>query len=463
MTPTPDIGAGRRALLHGWGRAAASAATVVEVDAGHLAAAVKDLPARGGIARGLGRSYGDPSQNAGGHVLRLRPTQGDVVIDEATGEVTVGAGASIDELLGIIVPRGYFIPVTPGTRYVTIGGAIASDIHGKNHHRDGSFGNHVTRMSVMLADTTIVEIGPERDPELFWSTVGGMGLTGVIIDATFRVIPIETSRITVETSRIDNLDDLMSRMSESDTRFRYSVAWLDLLARGRHLGRGVLANGDHSLRSDLDARDSNDPLTYSGRQVASVPPLVPPCGVINRVSVAGFNELWYRKAPRSRSGEVQTIPAYFHPLDLVGDWNRVYGRQGFLQYQFVVPFGAESALRTVIERLSAATLPIFLTVLKRFGAANPAPLSFPTAGWTLAVDIPARAHGLSELLAGLDQVVLDAGGRHYLAKDFHIAAASIRRGYPRLDEWQAVRDRVDPSGVWASDLSRRLDLTSRQT
>ncbi len=463
MTPTPDIGAGRRALLHGWGRAAASAATVVEVDAVHLAAAVKDLPARGGIARGLGRSYGDPSQNSGGHVLRLLPTHHDVVIDEATGEVTVGAGVSIDELLGIIVPRGYFVPVTPGTRYVTIGGAIASDIHGKNHHRDGSFGNHVTRMSVMLADTTIVEIGPERDPELFWATVGGMGLTGVIIDATFRAIPIETSRITVETSRIDNLDDVMSRMSESDTQFRYSVAWLDLLARGRHLGRGVLANGDHSLRSDLGAKDSNDPLAYSGKQIASVPPMVPACGLINRISVAGFNEMWYRKAPRSRSGEVQTIPAYFHPLDLVGDWNRVYGRQGFLQYQFVVPFGAESALRTVIERLSAAALPIFLTVLKRFGAANPAPLSFPTAGWTLAVDIPARPQGLSALLAGLDQVVLDAGGRHYLAKDFHMSAASIRRGYPRLDEWLAVRDRVDPSGVWASDLSRRLGLTSRQT
>jgi decaprenylphospho-beta-D-ribofuranose 2-oxidase len=432
----------------------------VTVDEQGLAAAIKNLPARGGIARGLGRSYGDPAQNAGGHVLSLSPPHDAVHVDDAAGTVTVSAGVSIDDLLAIIVPRGWFVPVTPGTRFVTIGGAIASDIHGKNHHRDGSFGNHVLGLRMMLADTTVVEVGPDRNPELFWATVGGMGLTGMILEATFRLIPIETSLMSVETRRIDNLDEIMTRMSESDVDFRYSVAWIDLLAHGRHLGRGVLTNGEHARSDELDPRHAVAPLAYTGRQLVDVPPIVPAPGVINRLSVTAFNELWYRKAPSFRQGELQSIAAYFHPLDLVGDWNRVYGRGGFLQYQFVVPFGAEPALRTVIERISAARLPIFLTVLKRFGPGNQGPLSFPMGGWTLAIDVSASHRGLSGLLVGLDRLVLDAGGRHYLAKDFHTTPDAVRRGYPRLDEWLAVRAAVDPTGVWESDLARRLGLTT---
>ena len=449
----------RRVLLSGWGRATPSASELVEVDEGGLAAAVKNLPDRGGIARGLGRSYGDPAQNGGGHVLRLRPPHDAVRIDDAAGTVTVSAGVSLDDLLDIIVPRGWFVPVTPGTRFVTIGGAIASDIHGKNHHRDGSFGNHVTRLRLMLADTTVVEVGPDRDSELFWATVGGLGLTGVILDATFRLIPIDTSLMAVDTRRIDNLDEVMARMSEHDASFRYSVAWIDLLTTGRHLGRGVLTNAEHATADDLDARHAAAPLAYAGKQLVTLPPSVPAPGVINRLSVAAFNEMWFRKAPRFRERELQSIAAYFHPLDLVGDWNRVYGRGGFVQYQFVVPFGAEATLRTVIERIAAAALPIFLTVLKRFGPGNPGPLSFPVEGWTLAIDVPARCSGLSELLAGFDRLVLDAGGRLYLAKDFQTTPQAVRRGYPRLDEWLAVRERVDPAGVWASDLGRRLGLT----
>jgi decaprenylphospho-beta-D-ribofuranose 2-oxidase len=446
-------------LLSGFGRATPSAATLVDVDEEQLAAAIKDLPARGGIARGLGRSYGDPAQNAGGHVLRLAPDNESIVIDDAAGTVTVGAGVSIDELLNVIVPRGWFVPVTPGTRFVTVGGAIASDIHGKNHHLDGSFGNYVTRLRLMLADTTVVEVGPDRDPDLFWATVAGMGLTGVILDATFRLLPIETSRISVDTYRLPNLDEVMSRMVESEADFRYSVAWIDLLATGKHFGRGVLTNGEHATHDQLPPQQAIAPLAYDSRQLVTIPPLVPSAGVINRASVAAFNEVWYRKAPRRRQGELQSIPTYFHPLDLVGDWNRVYGRQGFLQYQFVVPYEAEPVMRTIIERLSAARLPIFLVVLKRFGPGNPAPLSFPTSGWQLAIDIGANRRGLADLLRHFDAMVLDAGGRHYLAKDYQTTPEAIRRGYPRLDDWLTVRDRVDPAGVWASDLSRRLGLT----
>jgi decaprenylphospho-beta-D-ribofuranose 2-oxidase len=455
----------RATTLTGWGRTAPSVADVVVVssrDVDELAAVVKDLPARGGIARGLGRSYGDPAQNGGGVVIRLQDRVADIRLDAAAGTVTVPAGVSLDELLGVIVPRGFFVPVTPGTRFVTVGGAIASDIHGKNHHVDGSFGSHVVRMSLLLADGTIVELTPADRADVFWATVGGMGLTGIILDATIRLLRIETSRCAVDTTRARDLDELMSLMDEGDRYFRYSVAWVDLLAKGARLGRGVLSRGDHATPDQLAPRDAVDPLTYNPRRVAAVPPVVPPSGFLTHASVAAFNEFWYRKAPGRRIAQIVSIPAYFHVLDSITAWNRLYGRRGFVQYQFAVPFGAENALRTVVERVAGSGTPSFLSVLKRFGAANPGPLSFPTPGWTLTLDLPAAASpGLAALLHGLDDVVLGAGGRHYLAKDAHATPEAIRRGYPRLDEWREARASVDPAGVWASDLSRRLRLVEK--
>ncbi|MCU1390539.1 MAG: putative decaprenylphosphoryl-beta-D-ribose oxidase [Ilumatobacteraceae bacterium] len=449
----------RRARLTGWGRTAPSAADLVDVDADTVASTLKAevTAARGALVRGLGRSYGDAAQNGGGLVLRLSGLAADAVIDEARHEVTVGGGVSIDELLRVVVPRGFFVPVTAGTRFVTIGGAIASDIHGKNHHGEGSFGNHVREMTLLLADGSTTVVSPTARPELFWATIGGMGLTGIVLEATIHVWPVETSRCIVDTQQAKNLDDILSLMEEGDHRYRYAVAWIDLMAKGRHLGRSILSRGDHARLDQLPERDRPSALDYHAGVIASVPPIVP-MSAMNRATIKVFNELWFRKSPKHRDGELQTIPQYFHPLDMVGAWNRMYGPHGFVQYQILVPFGEEHALRQVIERLAGSGAASFVTVLKRFGAANQAPLSFPAPGWTLTLDIPAGTHGLSAMLHELDHVVLDAGGRHYMAKDSHTTPDAIRRGYPRLAEWQAVRNSVDPDGVWQSDLGRRLGL-----
>ncbi|MBP8210975.1 MAG: FAD-binding oxidoreductase [Ilumatobacteraceae bacterium] len=449
----------RRRSLTGWGLTNGTVADVLELPNHEVASALKEAGSRGALVRGLGRSYGDAAQNAGGLVLRLLGAAHQAVLDPQRATATVPAGVSMDDLLRVIVPRGFFVPVTPGTRFVTIGGAIASDIHGKNHHGEGSFGNHVESLTMLLADGSQVVVGPQQRPELFWATVGGMGLTGVILDATISLIPIETSRMSVDTTRIADLDTLLATMTEGDDDYRYSVAWIDPQAKGRSLGRSVLGRGDHARLDQLGPKEAIEPLAYDAKQLVTVPPLVPRMGFINHATVAAFNEMWYRKAPRHRVGELQGIATFFHPLDMVSRWNRIYGAHGMLQYQVVVPFGAEETMRTVIERFAASGTASFLAVLKRFGPGSLAPMSFPAPGWTLTLDVPAATGGLGDLLHSLDRLVLDAGGRHYFAKDSVTTPEAIRRGYPRLAEWKAIRDAVDPTGLWQSDLSRRLGLT----
>ncbi len=446
-----------RTPLTGWGRTQPSVADVVDVaDAKAAAAAVATAGCRGALARGLGRSYGDAAQNSGGLVLRMAAASDDVVIDAPKAVATVPGALSIDELLRMIVPRGFFVPVTPGTRFVTIGAAIASDIHGKNHHVDGSFGNHVESLDLLLADGSVVSIGPDRDAQLFWATVGGMGLTGIVLAATIRLIPIETSKMSVDTDRVPDLDSLLALMTEGDDDYRYSVAWIDLLAKGSNLGRSVLTRGDHARLGQF--AEHEDPLAYGPRQLVSVPALIPPSGLLAHSAVAMFNELWYRKAPSHRVQEEQSIATFFHPLDGVGAWNRLYGSRGFVQYQFVVPLDRDDVVRRIVQLLSARRVATFLAILKRFGPGNPAPLSFPMPGWTLTLDSSSAVPGLPALFAELDTLVLDAGGRHYFAKDACLGPDAARRGYPRLAEWQATRQAVDPQQRWQSDLARRLEL-----
>ena len=444
--------------LTGWGRTSPSSARVAQVSQNDVAGLLKDPHHRGVLIRGLGRSYGDAAQNAGGTVLTLEGSAEEAVLDRSAATLTAGAGVSLHDLLKVIVPQGFFVPVTPGTRFVTVGGAVASDIHGKNHHVEGSFGNHIRRLTLMLADGTIHEIGPDQNPALFWATVGGMGLTGVILEATFSLIPIETSLCTVNTIRCRNIDVLIEEMSHGDDDHRYSVAWADLLATGSRLGRSVLWRGDHTKLAELSSKEAADALKYEPKHLATVPPVVPSFGFVNKLSSTLFNELWFRKEPRQKNGGHKSIPAYFHPLDAIGSWNRLYGDGGFLQYQFALPFGREDELRQIVEKIAVSKTASPLVVLKRFGDANPAPLSFPMPGWTLTVDIPTRAEGLGQLLHSLDEVVMQSGGRHYLAKDAHTTPTAIRRGYPRLDEWKQIQRSVDPGRLWQSDLARRLEL-----
>jgi decaprenylphospho-beta-D-ribofuranose 2-oxidase len=451
-------------ILSGWARTSPSPAELVRpTSAGALAAAVEAHDDRGVVPRGLGRSYGDAAQNAGGMALDTTGVAQAEWVDPQAGLARLDAGLSIDALLRWSVPQGWFVPVSPGTRLVTIGGAIASDVHGKNHHVAGSFANHVRELDIYLpAKDEVITVGPDADADLFWATAGGMGLTGVIVSAVVALTPIETGSVLVDTERCPDLDDVMARMAARDHEYKYSVAWLDLLATGRNLGRSVLTRGGFAPLDRLPAKHRARALAFDPKPIGSVP-VTAPSGLLNRLSIRAFNEAWYRKAPRARTGEIQSISQFFHPLDFVGNWNRLYGTRGLLQWQPYLPFGQEDVLRSIIETFANDRYPSFLTVLKRFGPGNPGPLSFPAAGWTLNVDLAVPGHSgeLAVLLDRLDEQVAEAGGRIYLAKDSRLRPETFRAMYPRLSEWEEVRDRADPDGVMQSDLSRRLGLGAR--
>ncbi|GAA1296177.1 FAD-binding oxidoreductase [Pseudonocardia xinjiangensis] len=449
------------ASLRGWGRTAPTTAQVLTPRSfDDVSAAVAAAGPRGIIARGLGRSYGDPAQNAGGTVLDMTGLATIHSIDADTGVAVVDGGVSLDALMRSALPYGLWVPVLPGTRQVTIGGAIGADVHGKNHHSKGSFGNHVLSLDLVTADGTLRTLtpdGPESD--LFWATVGGMGLTGVIVRASVQLHRTESAYFVVDTDRTADLDELMGLLTDgSDDTYGYSAAWFDTTTTGAQLGRAVLTRGSLATVDQLPAKLRSDPLKFEAPQLLSFPDVFPN-GLANRLTLRAFSELWYRKAPKRQRGSLQNITTFYQVLDLFGDWNRVYGSRGFLQYQFLVPFGQEPTFRRVVEKIAQSPHASGLNVLKRFGEGNAAPLSFPQPGWTITVDFPI-ARGLHRFCDELDELVLGAGGRLYLAKESRASAATIRRGYPRFDEWRKVRDHVDPTGVFTSDMARRLELTN---
>jgi decaprenylphospho-beta-D-ribofuranose 2-oxidase len=416
-----------------------------------LAALVADSDSL--IARGNGRAYGDAALNPKLTVSTLAHDR-LLAFDAATGRLACEAGVLLSDLIEVFLPRGWFVPVTPGTRLVTVGGMIAADVHGKNHHRHGSFGRHVDSLRLMTGQG-VVTCSPTERPELFRATLGGMGLTGVILDATFRLIPVETAFIRQETIACRDLEAVMAAF-EASADWTYTVAWIDCLARGTQRGRSLLHRGEHALVAELPAGLRTLPLRQPPRRRRRVP-LTPPDVLLNRWSVAAFNELHYRRGATSGTGLVDA-ESFFYPLDALLEWNRIYGRSGFVQYQCVLPKAASrSGLGLLLDRIAAAGSPSFLAVLKLFGPGDAAGgyLSFPMEGYTLALDFPATATNFA-LLHELDAIVADHGGRLYLAKDARMGVHLLRKGYG--DDLTRFLARRGEAGRFQSVLSQRLGL-----
>jgi FAD/FMN-containing dehydrogenase len=413
------------------------------------------------LPRGLGRAYGDAAVPAREETLVLQTTSADRILDwdPVSGRLTAEAGLSLAEVLRLFLPRGWFPPVTPGTKFVTLGGCVACDVHGKNHHRDGSFGAFVERLALLTADGKEIACGPEQDRELFLATLGGMGLTGLITEVTLRLAPVETGYIAMETEAVPDLDRMVAALEASRAHWPYTVGWIDCLARGARLGRGVLMRGRHALRADVPTGDARP------RRTIRVP-IDAPEWLLRPLSVRAFNGLYYwMKAGRRERGDARgrahaslvTYESFFYPLDMLLDWNRLYGRRGFLQYQCVVPRPAAlPAIRELLERIARAGAASFLAVIKDCGPESAAPLSFPMEGITLGLDVPYRGAVTEVLVHQLNAVVVAAGGRVYLGKDAMTRAEDFTRMMPRLAGWRAVRDRWDPARRFRSAQSVRL-------
>jgi decaprenylphospho-beta-D-ribofuranose 2-oxidase len=417
------------------------------LDLPRLQELVAGLPPGGLLARGAGRSYGDAAQNAGGIVLD--PVTRPGIEPAGDGAVRATASTSFTELLGWSLPHGYTVPVLPGTRHLTVGGAIAADVHGKNQRTDGSFCSWVDQIELIDGRGELRVLTRGGAPGEFRATAGGMGLTGIIVAATIRLLPVRSALLNVTTQRLPGLDEVMAAMDGS--RARYSVAWIDTTAAGRSLGRGVVDTGDH-----LDAPDPAEAggLGFRPGHPRRAPAL--PFCPVTPLTARGFNSLWYAVAARHGS-VTASMPDFFHRLDALADWNRLPGPRGFMQYQFAVPDGAGRVLAEVLEAVRDARCAPFLGTLKRFGPGGDGHLSFPQPGWSLAVDMPARPR-LHPLLTELDGRVAAAGGRVYLAKDARLGRAALAAMYDRLPEWQAIRAKLDPNGVFRSDLGRRVGL-----
>lgn len=443
--------------LTGWGRYPKSDATLVRPERCREVI----LQSKGTLARGLGRSYGDAALNEDRTVILMERLNRFLSFDGKSGILRAEAGASLEEILEFAVPHGWFLPVTPGTKFVTLGGCIAADVHGKNHHQDGTFGAHIQDLDLLLADKTKKKCSPKEEADLFWATVGGMGLTGIITEATLKMIPIETAYMKVQHYAAKNLDEILAMLGDKSKEEKYSVAWIDCLSTGENFGRSILMTGQHAKREDLPAK-IKDPLILKPKGQHAIP-FNMPSWLLNPWTVKTFNSLFYRFQGSKTGPFITDYDSYFYPLDSLTHWNRLYGKKGFVQYQCVLPSGTGSAsLKKLLEELTQSRRASFLAVLKKFGAEGEGILSFPREGYTLALDIPISDPGLFPFLDQLDELVLNYGGRLYLAKDSRMKAATFKAMYPRLPQWLAVKGKYDPAWTFSSDLSRRLQMEGKR-
>ncbi len=401
------------------------------------------------LPHAYGRSYGDSCLNENGVALDVSHLNRFISFDEETGLLCCEAGVSLAEILRVMVPRGWFLPVTPGTKFVSVGGAIANDIHGKNHHAGGTFGCHVVRLKLLRSDGQRLTCSPDENPELFQATIGGLGLTGLILWAEFKLKRIVNPYIDSDHIRFASLDEFFELSAESDKDFEYTVSWVDLLVGGEALCRGIFTRGNHSQDPELASK----PLP---KRLPLAVPFNLPQLVLNTLTVKSFNELYYHKQLPKRVHKVESYDPFFYPLDSIHEWYRMYGKRGFLQYQFVVPFeGGREAMREIIGRIRQSGAGSFLTVLKEFGEVkSPGMLSFPRPGLTLALDFAYAGEKTLRLLEELDALVRQYDGAVYPAKDARMSAESFQQFYPR---WQEFAKYIDPH--FSSSFWRRVSVT----
>lgn len=445
--------------LWGWGRFPRVTAECTRPERrAEVEAALAERDGRPLLAYGLGRSYGDVALIDHGRVLLTRRLDRMLDFDPETGWLRCEAGVSLQDIIQTFEPRGWFPAVVPGTWFVTVAGALANDIHGKSHHVDGTFADHVRRVELLTASGEVVVCDAEHEPELFEATRGGLGLTGVILSLELRLRRVAGPWIEMESVRFENLDHFFEVSAESAT-FSHTVSWIDCVATGKGLGRGIMMRGRHAPASTVAAPGA------LGKVIEKVSPLleVPvdgPDWLLNKATIRLFNEAYFRKHPRGTRHAIVHYEPFFFPLDFVRDWNRIYGQRGFLQYQLVVPPDPQHrAIRHVLEEITRTGMGSFLAVIKEFGDVVHGGLSFPRPGVTLALDFPNYGAPLFELLDRLDAIVVEAGGRVYLAKDARLPRDVFRRMYPEWQAWKAVRDRWDPDHVFQSEMSRRLGLS----
>ncbi len=397
------------------------------------------------IARGLGRSYGDSALAA--KIMMTSGLDHFLAFNEMTGELTCQAGVSLATILEVFVPKGWFLKVTPGTKFVTVGGAIASDVHGKNHHIDGCFSSHVTSLKIATVTQGVVECTRDKNSDLFFTTCGGMGLTGIILEATFKLMPIVSAYVEQTTFKANTLNEALALFDEHHDA-HYSVAWIDCLATGDNLGRSLIMLGEHAKQGELVLKPKktlNMPITM-------------PSFLLNQYAIQAFNYLYYHKVRQVKSKQLVTYESFFYPLDAINNWNRMYGSKGFCQYQFVIPKAAGLAgMRAVLERIATSKRGSFLAVLKAFGPQNKNFLSFPMEGYTLALDFKVDA-GLFELLDELDNIVLAYGGRVYLTKDARMSTQVFKKSYSQLEDFLTVRKKFGADNVFHSLQSKRLGI-----
>lgn len=405
------------------------------------------------IPRGNGRCYGDAS--LANETISTIGFDKILSFDISKGTFECESGLTLDKILEVIVPEGWFLPVTPGTKFITVGGAVGSDVHGKNHHVDGSFSNHILEMDILLGDGRIMTCSPDVHPDLFQATCGGMGLTGLITRVKFGLKKIETSYIKQKQIKASNLDELLE-LFDKYKRYTYSVAWVDCLMKGSHFGRSILMLGEHAVLADLDEKQKKEPLALPKKKQINFP-LTLPSWVLNTFTVKAFNFLYYGKNFKKEINNVISYEPFFYPLDAVLNWNRGYGKKGFVQYQFVLPLEARKGLIEILKRIGDKGMGSFLVVLKVFGKQDDL-ISFPFEGYTLALDFPVRK-GLFEFLNELDQIVLQYGGRLYMSKDARMKPEMLEKGYPRLEEFKSIIKKYNPSGKVSSLQSERLHIT----